>query len=79
MAHVPGVFPEEVVARMTQVIDSVVAGLRDGSAVFGPHETMRDVEFETTTATSGWSTPTGGFPKCRRWSRNAAVRRSSPT
>ena len=46
VAHVPGVFSSEWVARMTQAIDSVVAGLRDGSVVFGPHETMRDVEFE---------------------------------
>ena len=46
VAHVPGVFAKEWVGRMTQVIDSIVAGLRDGSLVFGPHETMRDVEFE---------------------------------
>lgn len=36
VAHVPGVFSKEWVARMTQVIDSVVAGLRTGSIAFGP-------------------------------------------
>ena len=46
VAHVPDVFSEEWVARMAKVIDSVVAGLRDGSIAFGSHETMRDVEFE---------------------------------
>ena len=46
VAHVPGVFSRDWVERMTRVIDSVVTGLRDGSIAFGPHETMRDVEFE---------------------------------
>lgn len=46
VAHVPGVFPADWVERMTGVIDSMVAGLRDGSIRFGAHETMRDVEFE---------------------------------
>ena len=44
VAHVPGVFSKEWVERMPGVIDTVVAGLRDGSIAFGPHETMRDVE-----------------------------------
>ena len=46
VAHVPGVFSQDWVERMTGVIDTVVAGLRDGSITYGPHETMRDVEFE---------------------------------
>jgi len=46
VAHVPGVFSGEWVEKMTKVIDSVVAGLRAGSISYGPHETMRDVEFE---------------------------------
>ncbi|WP_446830330.1 phytanoyl-CoA dioxygenase family protein [Candidatus Foliamicus sp.] len=46
VAHVPRVFTKDWVARMTRIIDSVIGGLRDGSVVFGPHETMRDVEFE---------------------------------
>ena len=46
VAHVSGVFSRDWVARMTEVIDTVVAGLRDGSISFGRHEIMREVEFE---------------------------------
>ena len=46
VAHVPGVFSDAWVASMTEVIDSVVTGLRDGSVSFGPNDISRDVEFE---------------------------------
>ena len=46
VAHLPGVFTADWIGQMTQVIDALVAGLREGSLTFGPHERMRDVEFE---------------------------------
>ena len=46
VAHIPGAMPENWVTGMTQVIDDIVAGLRDGSVSFGPHPIQRDVEFE---------------------------------
>jgi len=46
VGHVPGAFSRDWVERMTRVIDSLVAGLRGGSIHFGPHHTMRNVEFE---------------------------------
>ena len=46
VAHLPGVFTADWIGRMTQVIDALVAGLREGSLTFGAHERVRDVEFE---------------------------------
>ncbi len=46
VAHVPGVFSCDWVARMTGLIDSIIKDLRDGSLSFGPGKIFRDVEFE---------------------------------
>ena len=46
VAHVPGVFSQDWVDRMTSVIDAVVGGLRNGTVSFETHESLNDPEFE---------------------------------
>ena len=46
VAHLPGVFRQDWIDRMTRLIDQTVAGLRNGSITFGPHHIVSDVQFE---------------------------------
>ena len=46
VAHVPSVFSQDWVDRMTEVIDDVVGGLRNGTVSFETHESLNDPEFE---------------------------------
>jgi ectoine hydroxylase-related dioxygenase (phytanoyl-CoA dioxygenase family) len=46
VAHVPGAFSADWVARMAALIDGVIAGMRDGTRTFGSHPLARAVELE---------------------------------
>ncbi|MDX2224275.1 MAG: phytanoyl-CoA dioxygenase family protein [Rhodospirillaceae bacterium] len=46
VGHVPGAFGADWVARMTALIDRIVAGLRAGTMKFGESQISRPVEFE---------------------------------
>lgn len=46
VAHVPSAFSQEWVESMSNMIDTVIDGLRAKTLSFGAHKTQRDVEFE---------------------------------